>query len=304
MNYFVFPGQGSQIVGMGKALCESEPKAMSRMDEACDAINIDIKKICFDGPEDALKQTENTQPALFIVGFIISEFFLLAGKKPDLLAGHSLGEYTALSVAGAYDFSTGVKLVRKRGELMSKARKGSMAAVLGGDKSLIETICKESSINGEIVVPANYNTPDQTVISGSVKGVETASDALKKAGVKRVLPLPVSGAFHSPLMKDAAEEMKHVLQAAAINDVSRPVISNVTAKSVTLASDIRELLYQQLFSPVRWVESFASAESGTGVEMGPGKVLCGLIRKINPAVNMLPAYSIEEVEAAIKTLGA
>jgi [acyl-carrier-protein] S-malonyltransferase len=304
MNYFLFPGQGSQVVGMGKALCESEPKAMARFDEACDVIKADLKKICFEGPEESLKQTENTQPALFVVGYVVFEFFARAGKKPSLLAGHSLGEYTALCAAGAFDFATGVKLVRTRGELMSKAKKGSMAAVLGGDKSKVENICREYSVNGETVVPANYNSPDQTVISGSTAGVEKAMEALKKTGVKRVVPLPVSGAFHSPLMKDAAEEMKKVLESAAIRDAAFPVISNVTAKPVQKTSEIKAMLYQQLFSPVRWVDSFAGAEGGVGVEMGPGKVLCGLVKKINPSINMLPAYTIEEIRAAIQTIGA
>jgi [acyl-carrier-protein] S-malonyltransferase len=304
MNYFLFPGQGSQVVGMGKALCESEPSALARMNEACDVIKVDLKKICFEGPEDILKQTENTQPALFTVGYIVYEFFARAGKKADFLAGHSLGEYTALAAAGAFDFATGVRLVRTRGELMAKAKKGSMAAVLGGEKSVIETVCKECSTGGEVVVPANYNAPDQTVISGSVAGVAKAMEEIKKAGAKRVIPLPVSGAFHSPLMQDAAEEMKKVLDAAAIKDAVRPVISNVTAKPIQKASDIKALLYQQLFSPVRWVESFSGAEGGAGVEMGPGRVLCGLVKKINPAINMVPAHTIEEIQTAIQTLGA
>lgn len=304
MNYFLFPGQGSQIVGMGQALCEAEPKAMARMDEACEAIGADLKSICFNGPEDLLKETQNTQPALFTVGYIVYEFFARAGKKAGLMAGHSLGEYTALAAAGAFDFATGVKLVRTRGTLMAAAKKGSMAAVLGGDKSLLETICRECSVEGEVVVPANFNAPDQTVISGSVNGVAKASEALKKAGCKRVIPLPVSGAFHSPLMREAAEEMKKVLEGAAIRDAVVPVISNVTAKPVTQASEIKTLLYQQLFSPVRWVDSFSAAEPGVGVEMGPGKVLCGLLKKINPAINMQPAYTIEEIQSAIQVLGA
>jgi len=304
MNYFLFPGQGSQVVGMGKALCESFPAAMARFDEACAILKVDLKKICFEGPEDVLKQTENTQPALFVAGYVVFEFFARAGKKAGLLAGHSLGEYTALAAAGAFNFATGVRLVRTRGELMSKAKKGTMAAVLGADKAKLEEICKECSIGGEIVVPANYNAPDQTVISGSALGVEKAMAALKAAGAKRVIPLPVSGAFHSPLMKDAAEEMKKVLEGAAIRDAVLPVISNVTANPVKAAAEIKSLLYQQLFSPVRWVDSFAGLEGGTGVEMGPGKVLCGLVKKINPAINMLAAYTIEEIQAAVQTIGA
>jgi [acyl-carrier-protein] S-malonyltransferase len=304
MKYFLFPGQGSQAVGMGKALYESAPEARARFDEACDVLKIDLNKICFEGPEETLKQTENTQPALFVTGYVIYDFFKRAGKTADRVAGHSLGEYTAIAATGGFDFATGLRLVRTRGELMSRAKKGSMAAVLGCDKAVLETVCRENSTDGEIVVPANYNTPDQTVISGSVAGVAGAMEALKKAGAKRVLLLPVSGAFHSPLMKEAAEKMKSVLECAPFRDTALPVISNVTGKPVQGAAEIKRLLYEQLFSPVRWVDSFAAAEAGVAVEMGPGKVLCGLMKKINPNITPFSAYTLEEIQAAIQILGA
>lgn len=304
MIYFLFPGQGSQAVGMGQALAARIPEAAARFQEANDLLGVDLRKICFEGPDDELKKTENTQPALFAVGFMVYECFARAGRKAGRTAGHSLGEYTAIAAAGGFDFATGLRLVRRRGELMAGARSGAMAAVLGLDSATIEKVCADASKNGEVVVPANYNTPDQIVISGTAKGIEAASAALKAAGAKRVLPLPVSGAFHSPLMAEAAEEMKAVLAAAAIRDTAVPVLSNVTAAPVSAAAQIRDLLYRQLFSPVRWTDTFKSAEPGTAVEMGPGKVVSGLIKKINPAINLLAAHTPDEVEAALRALGA
>ncbi|MBL8028073.1 MAG: ACP S-malonyltransferase [Fibrobacteres bacterium] len=304
-KYFFFPGQGSQAIGMGKALCEASSEAMNRVNEANDLLGFDLKKMMFEGPEDDLKKTENTQPALFVVSAIVYEAFVRAGfGKADFAAGHSLGEYSALSAAGAFDFATGVKLVRKRGELMSKAKAGAMSAVMGCDRAVIERVCSEISTADSVVVPANFNGPDQIVISGNAEAVAKAGEAIKAAGAKRVLPLAVSGAFHSPLMKDAAEEMRAVLAAAAITDAKIPVIANVTAAPVTSAAEIRELLVKQLYSPVRFVESFASAAAGTGVEMGSGKVVCGLIKKINANINMVSAHTPEEIQAACAVLGA
>ena len=304
-KYFFFPGQGSQIVGMGKALCEAFPEANNRFLEANDLLGIDLKKLCFEGPEEELKKTENTQPALFVVSTIVFEAFVRAGHgKADFAAGHSLGEYSALSAAGAFDFATGVKLVRKRGELMAKAKAGAMSAIMGCDRSIIEKICAEVSTADSVVVPANFNGPDQIVISGNVDAVTKAGEAIKAAGAKRVLPLAVSGAFHSPLMKDAAEEMREVLAGASIFDTKIPVIANVTASPVSTASEIRELLVKQLYSPVRFVESFSAMTQGIGVEMGSGKVVCGLLKKINPNINMVAAHTPEEIQAACAALGA
>jgi [acyl-carrier-protein] S-malonyltransferase len=303
-KYFLFPGQGSQIVSMGRDLAEKDEGARCRFDEACDILGFDIKKICFEGPEEALKATENTQPALFIAGYAVFECFKHAGKTADFTAGHSLGEYTAIAAAGGFDFATGLRLVRKRGELMSKARAGKMAAVMGLAPERLESICRECSTGPDVVVPANYNAPGQTVISGSANGVLAAMAKIKEAGAKRALELPVSGAFHSPLMEEAAQEMKAVLAAAQISDTTIPVISNVTAAPVTRAADFRDLLVRQLLSPVRWVDSFAKAEPGMGVEMGPGRVLSGLIRRINSGIQVLPAHTKAEIDQAIVQLGA
>jgi [acyl-carrier-protein] S-malonyltransferase len=303
MMYFLFPGQGSQTVGMGRDLYQKDGAAKKRFDEACDVLGFDIKKICFEGPEDLLKATENTQPALFLMGYVVFEIMANRGLTADMCAGHSLGEYTAIAVAGGFDFATGLKLVRKRGELMAKAKSGVMAAVLAFDAVKLEAICSECSVNGEVVVPANYNSPDQIVISGSVGGVNAAMERIKAAGAKRVLPLPVSGAFHSPLMKDAAEEMKGILAQTPIRDTAVPILSNVTAMPVSSGAELRDLLYRQLFSPVRWSNSFMAAAPGTAVEMGPGKVLAGLLKKINSAINVLPAQNLDDISKTLVTLG-
>src|SRR3989339_457832 len=264
--YFLFPGQGAQAVGMGKELYAADTCVRQRFDEACDILGFDLKKIMFEGPDNALKQTENTQPALFVNSFAIYEFFARAGVSSNCTAGHSLGEYTASAV--------------------------------------IEKICGEISQAGDVVVPANQNTPDQTVISGTPEGVKKASDALIVAGAKRVVPLQVSGAFHSPLMQEAAEQMKDALASAPIRDTKVPVISNVTAQPVTVGAVIRDLLYQQLFSPVRWVASFENAEAGIAVEMGPGKILMGLLRKINRNIQVVPAATMAEIDQALQTAGS
>ncbi len=303
-RYLFFPGQGSQVVGMGKALYERYPEAKNRFSEASDLLSFDIAKLCFEGPEEELKKTENTQPALFIVSAIIFDTFVRSGFSSfDFAAGHSLGEYSALYAAGSIDFATAVKIVRRRGELMAKAKAGAMAAVMGFNGAAIEDLCKKVSTEDSQVVPANFNGPDQVVISGNVDAVAKASLAIKEAGAKRVLPLPVSGAFHSPLMKDAAEELKYLLAAVQFKNATVPVVSNVTASSVTNSEEIKTLLVKQLYSPVKWVDSFISMEPGLGIEMGPGKVLCGLLKKINGGINMISAHTPDEIEAALHIIG-
>lgn len=302
MLYYLFPGQGSQTIGMGKSLYENSDSVKARFKEASDLINVDMAKLCFGGPEDFLKQTQNTQPALFLISYCVYEFFKNEGIKADICAGHSLGEYSAIAAAGVIDFENGIKLVRKRGELMSLAKSGSMAAIIGLAKDKINEICNECSVGSEIVVSANYNSPSQVVISGTTKAVEDTLDKMKSAGAKRALLLPVSGAFHSPLMQDAADEMKNVLADVKFNNPEIPVICNVTANAETEGEKIKSLLVDQLVSPVRWVDSFENAEAGTAIEMGSGKVLMGLLRAINRNISVTPVSDIDSITKKIAEL--
>ncbi len=299
MLYFLFPGQGSQVVGMGKSLFETADCVKARFEEASDLTGVDMATLCFEGPEEELKLTQNTQPALFLTGYCVYEYFKKEGIKADLCAGHSLGEYTAIAAAGVIDFATGIKLVRKRGELMSQAKSGSMAAIMGLDPSKIKEICKECSSGDEIVVPANYNSPSQIVISGTSAAVEGSLDKMTAAGAKRAMLLPVSGAFHSPLMQEAADEMKNVLSGVNFKEPETPVICNVTASPEKEGEKIKSLLVDQLVSPVRWVESFEKAEAGNALELGPGKVLMGLLRSINRDI---PVTSLCDPEAILNKI--
>jgi [acyl-carrier-protein] S-malonyltransferase len=285
---FVFPGQGSQYVGMGKDLCEQIPAARTLFNQADAVLGFPLSKVCFEGPEEELKQTKNTQPAIFVHSVAVAQLVRSKNLRPAMAAGHSLGEYSALVAAGALTFVEGLKLVRLRGELMQKAgvdQPGTMAAVVGLDPATITTVCDEASNEG-IVQPANFNSPGQIVISGSITGVRKAMALAKARGAKLVKELPVSGAFHSPLMESAGDGLKTALDAATIRDAQIPVYANVTAKPVQNAAEIRNLLYRQLTSPVRWEESVAnmSADGATEfIELGPGKVLQGLVKRIQPA---------------------
>ena len=275
---YVFPGQGSQAVGMGKDLAEA------LLEKANQILGFDLKKICFEGPEDELKKTAIQQPAIFTVS--IAAFRNLPTPSSQLLAfaGHSLGEYSALCAAGAISFEDGVKLVNLRGKFMQEAvpaGEGAMAALLGGDRKVIQDICAE--IGG--VWPANFNSPGQVVISGKKASVEAAGEKLKQAGVKKVIPLAVSAPFHCPLMQPAADKLALELDKININDITIPVISNVTAEKVYKGIEIKKLLVKQVTSPVLWEDSIKnmSADGVTNfIEVGPGKVLTGLIKKIVP----------------------
>jgi len=279
---FVFPGQGSQYVGMGKDLAESSADARSLFDEADDVLGFDLSKICFEGPDEELRQTRNTQPAIFLHSMVLSRLY--HGTPAAMAAGHSLGEYSALVYAGALSFKDGLVIVRLRGELMQKAgeeQPGTMAAVVGLKPEVVEDVCRESVDSG-IVQSANFNSPGQIVISGSVSGVRKAMELAKSRGAKLVKELPVSGAFHSPLMESAKNGLKSALDKVQIRDASIPVYANVTARPVQNASEIRILLFQQLTNPVRWEESIQNmAANGATmfVEIGPGKVLQGLVKR-------------------------
>ncbi len=283
---FVFPGQGSQYVGMGKDVYEGSAEARELYQKADELLGFSLSKLCFEGPEEELRQTKNTQPAIFLQSVILTK--LLKSKRAEMVAGHSLGEYSALVYAGALTFEDGLQLVRLRGELMQQAgidHPGTMAAVIGLEPSVIDELCSEASAAG-VVQAANFNSPGQVVISGSVEGVRRAMDLAKQRGAKLVKELSVSGAFHSPLMESAKTGLRKASESMNINDASIPVYANVTARPVTKADEIRELLCRQLTSPVRWEESMvAMAADGatTFVEIGPGKVLQGLIKRIVPS---------------------
>ncbi len=282
MNAYIFPGQGAQFSGMGKDLYDSHAEAKKYFDQANDILGFSISEIMFTGTADELKQTKVTQPAIFIhsvVAALINETF-----KPDMVAGHSLGEFSALVANGILSFEDGLKLVSQRASAMQKAceaQESTMAAVLGLPDEKVEEICAEID---DVVVPANYNCPGQLVISGSVKGVELACEKMKAAGAKRALMLPVGGAFHSPLMEPAREELAAAIQNTEFGTPSCPVYQNVDAQGHTDITEIKSNLVVQLTAPVRWTQSVQSMVEGGAkmfIECGPGKVLQGLVRKIS-----------------------
>ena len=286
---FVFPGQGSQYVGMAKDLYDSSAEAKEMVQMAEEAAGVKLSDIMFNGSEEALKQTDITQPAIFLHSVIISS--LIRTVQPDMAAGHSLGEYSALVAAGAVQFYDAMKLVRTRGMAMLKSgveQPGTMAAVVGMDSAKLVDVCSEASQSG-IVQCANFNSPGQIVISGSVEGVKAAMDLAKKNGAKLVKELVVSGAFHSPLMASAKNELKEKLDSTPFYTGKIPVYANVTAKPVTEPADVKKLLEEQLTMPVRWEETIVNMIAGGAdefVEVGPGKVLQGLIKRINPDVKI------------------
>jgi len=286
---FLFPGQGSQAVGMGKALAETWPAAREVFEEADDALGFAISKLCFEGPEEQLRLTENTQPALLTVSIAAFRVLAQEGFRPAFVAGHSLGEYSALVAAGSLRFRDAVRLVRNRGRYMQEAVPpgvGAMAAVLKPPMDKLEQILAEAA-QGEIVAAANFNSPDQVVIAGHAGAVARASEALKAAGAKRVVPLPVSAPFHCPLMRPAQERLKADLDATPFADLAVPLVNNVDAEVVTTGADAREGLYRQVSGAVRWTDSMRKL-AGLGmrraVEVGAGAVLCGLLKQIAPEV--------------------
>ncbi|WP_347860626.1 ACP S-malonyltransferase [Salimicrobium sp. PL1-032A] len=299
---FVFPGQGSQKVGMGKDLYESFPLVKHLFDEADDALGYSLTSLMFEGPEEELTKTENAQPALLLVSAAIDQLLKKEGMKPDMAAGHSLGEYSALVSAESLGALEGVRLVHTRGKLMEEAYpsgKGAMSAVLGLSTSDIEEAIE--GIDGVVNI-ANINCPGQVVISGDKPSVSKAEDHLKEKGAKRVMPLNVSGPFHSDLMKPAAEDFASYLGEIAVEDARVPVYANVTAGPVNDKEEISRLLVEQLYSPVRFqetLEAFVGEEVDAIVEIGEGKVLSGLVRKVARRMKTFQINDKESLEAFI-----
>lgn len=300
---FVFPGQGAQAVGMGKDAYDAFGSVQEIFRQADKALGMELTKLIFEGPEEALKQTANTQPALLTVSVAYLKLLETSGLKADYVAGHSLGEYSALVAAGVLSFEDAVRIVRARGLYMEQAvpsGQGAMAAVLGAEREALASLCESITAEGTAVELANVNCPAQIVVSGTAEGVQAVVERGKDAGAKRVIPLEVSGPFHSSLMKPAAEQLETALADVAFTDASVPVIANVTAREVTDASSIRELLVEQVYSPVLWEDSMRYLiEQGvdTFVEIGSGTVLAGLIKKIDRGVRVISVNNISALEA-------
>jgi [acyl-carrier-protein] S-malonyltransferase len=283
MRAYIFPGQGSQFTGMGKDLYEQSTKARNLFEQANDILGFNITRVMFTGTDEELKQTNVTQPAIFIHSVIRAS--MAEDFQPDMVAGHSLGEFSALVANGTLSFEDGLRLVSQRAEAMQRAcelNPSAMAAILGLDDETVEKVCARID---EIVVPANYNCPGQLVISGSIKGIEIACILLKEAGAKRALPLQVGGAFHSPLMEPAKEQLAVAIEKTFFNTPSCPVYQNVNAQPATDVQTIKVNLIAQLTAPVRWTQSVQNmVKNGADnfIECGPGKVLQGLVKKISP----------------------
>ncbi|WP_216828023.1 ACP S-malonyltransferase [Alkalihalobacterium elongatum] len=302
---FIFPGQGSQFVGMGQSLIESKPDIEKVFATADEQLGYALSDIMLNGPEDQLKRTENTQPALLTMSVAVLEALKEYNITPDYVAGHSLGEYSALVCAQSLTFEDAVRAVRQRGLFMEEAvpaGEGAMAAILGMERTVLEEVTEEVSKNGDSVQLANLNCPGQIVISGTAEGVRKASELAKEKGAKRTIPLQVSGPFHSSLMKPAAEKLATVLDGISITEAKVPVIANVTADVVTEAPDIKNKLIEQVYSPVLWedtVRRLIDLGVDTFVEIGAGNVLSGLVRKVQRRVNVFAISDIESIHAMV-----
>lgn len=304
---FLFPGQGSQYAGMGKDLAEKFPAAKQVFEEADEALSFSISRLCFEGPEEELQLTENTQPTILTTSVAAFRALEAEGfQKPAFVAGHSLGEYSALVAAGAISLADAVRTVRARGRYMQEAvpvGTGAMAAVLGGDPSAIEKACKDAS-EGQVCATANINSPNQIVIAGNVQAVDRAMELLKGVA-KRVIKLNVSAPFHCELMKPAQEQLSFELEQLAFSEPTTSVVTNVDASVTSAPTQLRDSLLRQVSAPVRWLESMElllSQGVGTFVEVGPGKVLCGLMRQINRdaiCLNVEDAASLEAARAKL-----
>jgi len=311
MIAFIFPGQGSQQVGMGKALAEAFPEARAAFDEADAAFaaggsgSTRLSSLCFEGPDDQLMLTEHTQPAILTMSVAAARVLARLGIEPDLVAGHSLGEYSANVVAGVLDFADAVETVRRRGRYMQEAvplGKGAMAAILGLDAEGVRRACDEAA-DGEVVSPANINSPDQVVIAGAAGAVRRASDRAKALGAKRAVPLSVSAPFHCALMKPAEERLAPELRALAVRDPRVPIVANVDGQPKQSGQAAIDALVRQVSAPVLWdaiVRRLASAGVTTYVEVGPGRVLGGLVKKVHKEARVLSFAEPADLEAILQ----
>lgn len=306
MNAFIFPGQGAQVVGMGKDFYDNFDFARQLFQQADDALGYSISNICFNGSEDDLKLTANTQPAILVVSVIVAELLKARGITPNIAGGHSLGEYSALVVAGSLNFQDAVKLVHKRGQFMQEAvpvGEGAMAAIIGLDDQIIIDTCTQV---GEVQA-VNFNCPGQTVIAGKTAAVNSAVDKLKSAGAKKAVILPVSAPFHSKLMAPAAIKLANELDNVNINDAAFPVTSNFTGELETAANVIKRNLIAQADNPVKWIQcvnSMFAFGATTFIECGVGKTLCGFNRRINKKIRSLNVEDLGSLQNVISTLAA
>ncbi len=304
MRAFVFPGQGSQYSGMGKDLVGAFPEARDIFREADDQLGFPISRLCFEGPDDQLKLTEHTQPAILTVSVALFRTLEARGKLPDFVAGHSLGEYSALVAAGALTFGDAVRVVRQRGRFMQEAVPvgiGAMAAIIGLEYDVLADLCREAE-QGQVVAPANINAPGQLVIAGHREAVERAGRLATQRGARKVVPLPVSAPFHCALMKPAEERLATELAAVRFSDLKVPLINNVDARLITSGEDARAGLIRQVSSAVRWVDDVERlVREGVNefVEVGPGKILSGLVRRIARDATVTQIGTVEEVQAYV-----
>ena len=303
---FVFPGQGSQYAGMGKDVFEAYPAARKVFHDIDEALGFEISKLCFEGPEDQLKLTENTQPAILAVSSAIHAVLEeLGAARRDIVAGHSLGEYSAIVSVGGLTPAEAAKIVRARGRFMQEAvpvGTGGMAALIGPSVDDARAICEEAA-QGEVVSVANINAPGQIVIAGTKSAIERSIDVAKKRGVRRAVPLPVSAPFHCALMEPAAERLRPILDEANFKDLWVALVSNVDASPIGTATAVRNALLRQVASPVRWVESVQKMISmgvKRFVEVGPGNVLTGLIKRIDSSVELVNVSDVSSIEAFVK----
>lgn len=301
---FIFSGQGAQYVGMGKSMTEAFTSSAEIFDQAAEALGFDVRKMIFEGDDETLKITENTQPAILTTSIACLQPLLEKGIKPDVVAGLSLGEYSAHVAAGTMTFRDAAALVRKRGKFMQEAVPvgvGAMAAILGLPSDVVIDCCKEAASEG-IVEPTNFNCPGQIVVAGEVKAVERAVELSKEKGAKRSMLLPVSAPFHCRMLRSAGEKLRNELEEVQLNDMKIPVVTNVTAEYITDKSEVKELLVRQVSSAVLWencVNNMLAGGVDTFVEIGPGKVLTGFIKKINKDVKV---FNVEDTDSLNKTL--